>query len=340
MRQATTPKPVKYPSLEYVLKLTRSIEIKTEIDRRDQALISFLIVSGMRDKAISTMPLGCFDREDLVINQLQSQGANTKFGKSIVSNFFKFDDELVQYVVNWAIYLEKEKLFASTDPLFPRSKAEQIKDGYSFIYQDVEPEFWKGTGSIRAILKTRSQNAGLEYYHPHSFRQVAVHLAIKKAKTIEQMKEKAKQGIWPHQPPLGYINNKSARTIEIDSDKAQLVKRLFELYSTGEYSLLSVRNKIDAEGLKSRTGTLLPKSRVESILRNPFYCGEFIWKGNRYSGIHTPIITRELFTKVQHVLRGKGKSKGTKGKFAFTGLLKCNKCGCLITAEIKKNKYI
>ena len=188
VRQAIASKPVKFPSLEYVVKLANSIKIKNDIDRRDRALIAFLLLSGMRDKAISTLPLGCFDHENLVINQSPDMGVNTKFGKTIISHIFKFDEELVQYVKEWAIYLEKEKLFGSTDPLFPRSKTEQIEDGYSFNYQDVEPVFWKGTGRIRSILKARSQNAGLDYYHPHSFRHAAVHLALKKAKTAEQMK--------------------------------------------------------------------------------------------------------------------------------------------------------
>jgi integrase len=85
VREAIAPKNVEYPSLEYVKQLAGSIEIKTEIDRRDRALIAFLVLSGMRDKAVATLPLGCFDREKLEIRQYTREGVETKFGKSFVS---------------------------------------------------------------------------------------------------------------------------------------------------------------------------------------------------------------------------------------------------------------
>ena len=152
--------------------------------------------------------------------------------------------------------------------------------------------------------------------------------------------EKAQQGDWPHQAPLGYVNNTTTRLVEKDSEKAPLVRRLFELYSTGEYSLSQVRDRVHAAGLRSRMGKKLSIGMVESILKNPFYHGEFIWKGSRYTGNHEVLISRELFEKVQQAFRKDGKTKSRKRQFAFTGLLKCGYCGCQITAEIKKGKYV
>jgi site-specific DNA recombinase len=154
------------------------------------------------------------------------------------------------------------------------------------------------------------------------------------------LREKAEQGEWPQQAPLGYVNNRTTHLVEPDPERAPFVRRLFELYATGQYSLSKVRDRIDTEGLKSRTGKRLPKSVVEATLKNPFYYGEFIWKGMRYQGIHEPLISRELFEKVQNELRRNGKPKSRKGTFAFAGLLRCGRCGCQITAEIKKDKYI
>ncbi len=187
-REALSPKSVKAPTLEYVKQLTDSIEIKTEIDRRDQALISFLLLSGMRDKAIATLPLGCFDWKTFEIRQDPKAGVDTKFGKTIISTLIQFDKGLIKYVVEWAEYLEKDKLFGLANPLFPRSKVEQIKGGLTFISKEVEPVFWKGTGSIREILKKRSTQAGLDYYYPHSFRHAAVAIAFKHCQNGEQLK--------------------------------------------------------------------------------------------------------------------------------------------------------
>ena len=34
------------------------------------------------------------------------------------------------------------------------------------------------------------------------------------------------------------------------------------------------------------------------------------------------------------------KNKSNKGMFPYTNLIKCGNCGCYLTAEIKKDKYI
>jgi hypothetical protein len=55
-RMATQSEPRNYPSLEYVRELVDSIVIRNEVDQRDQTLISFALLSGMRDQAIASLP--------------------------------------------------------------------------------------------------------------------------------------------------------------------------------------------------------------------------------------------------------------------------------------------
>ncbi len=52
--------------------------------------------------------------------------------------------------------------------------------------------------------------------------------------------------------------------------------------------------------------------------------------------------TFATWTNVQDILDGRSISNlhGSKHAFAFTGLITCGHCGCAITAEIKKGKYI
>lgn len=188
VREATARRLVDFPSLDYVEKLADSIQIETEIDRRDQAIIAFLLLSGMRDKAVATLPLGCFDRNALKVDQNPAKGVQTKFGKSFVSVLFPFSDKLVGCIVGWAEYLESTKLFTATDPLFPKSKVEQEKGGLTFVATEVDRSFWKGTGSIRSILRKRAEEADLAYRHPHTFRHAAVALAMKQCKNAEEIK--------------------------------------------------------------------------------------------------------------------------------------------------------
>lgn len=187
-RIATQSRPVKYPPLEYVIKLANSIKTDSEIDLRDRALISFTLLTGMRVEAIATLPLGCFDQENFTISQDPKQGVHTKFSKYISSTLFQFDDKLVGHVVGWVKYL-KNKGFGSQDPVFPRSKTERGKDNLSFEpATEVEPVFWQCTGRIREIFKARSQEAEVPYFGPHTFRHLAFDLALRHCRTGEQMK--------------------------------------------------------------------------------------------------------------------------------------------------------
>ena len=104
------------------------------------------------------------------------------------------------------------------------------------------------------------------------------------------MREKAEQGIYPSRPPLGYRNNKADHTIEIDPENAAVVKRVFELYETGDSSLSNVRSKIFEE-----FGRRYPKGYIHKLLKNPFYSGCFVWNGTTYRGTHEQFIESNTF---------------------------------------------
>src|ERR1700687_253628 len=148
------------------------------------------------------------------------------------------------------------------------------------------------------------------------------------------MREKAEQGIYPSRPPFGYRNNILERSIEIDVEKAPLARRMFELYASGKYSLSSLREALRIESRQS-----FPKGYLQRLLTNPFYKGQFVWQGKIFRGTHTPLVSEELFERVQAVSRGYNKPKVQRREFAFRGLLTCAYDRCAVTAEIKKNKY-
>lgn len=152
--------------------------------------------------------------------------------------------------------------------------------------------------------------------------------------------EKAEQGKWPHRAPVGYLNDTVAHEIAPDPAKAPFIKKLFEWYASGEYSLDRLSLKSRQSGLFSRNSTAINKAGIHRILNNPIYYGEFIWKNRRYSGTHTPIISKALFDTVSEKLNRPAHINSTKREFAFGGLVKCGKCGCAMTPEIKKGKYI
>ena len=96
-------------------------------------------------------------------------------------------------------------------------------------------------------------------------------------------------------------------------------------------------------GLKSncKEPKPIPKSKIHSILKDPFYYGEMRIKDELYPHKYQSLISKQLFDRVQEVFKGYNKKpfRYACKPFAFRGLIKCADCGCTITAERTKDKY-
>ena len=158
--------------------------------------------------------------------------------------------------------------------------------------------------------------------------------------TSKGMQEKAEQGLYPSYAPLGYVNNSETGRIDIDFTRAGIIKELFGLYAKGNASLNDLVDFAYKRDFRSRNGKKVSKSGISRILQKPIYVGDFIWNGVYYKGEHTPIVSRAIFEQVQRRLQSKQNPRMQKRNFAFRGLLKCGVCGCFITAEIKKERYV
>lgn len=187
-RIANAQKRENYPSLEQVKQIVSSIQINNEIDLRDRALIAFTLLSGMRDSAIVSLPLGCFNENTLQVSQDPKKGVKTKFSKTINSVLFKFDDAMLKYFLDWVKYLKEERHFDDTRPIFPKNKVENAQGANSFVSNFVGAEFWQSVTSMRDIFKQRSEEAGIEYFSPHCFRHSAVNTAISKCRNGHEIK--------------------------------------------------------------------------------------------------------------------------------------------------------
>lgn len=163
-----------FPTLERIRKVISLMPSETEIQKRDRALIAFTILSGMRDRAIVSLKLKHIDLNKEVINQ-DSREVKTKASKMIITYFFPVGDDIRQIVIDWISYLQKDKLFPLTGPLFPRTKT-RFDENNNFTAAGVEPEHWSGANQVREIFKTAFNGAGLSYYNPHSFRNTIVNL--------------------------------------------------------------------------------------------------------------------------------------------------------------------
>lgn len=154
------------------------------------------------------------------------------------------------------------------------------------------------------------------------------------------MNQVAKTGRKPASAPIGYINYTnpdSSKSILVDEVTAPFVKKAFEMYASGNYSIESIENYLYDEGIRNKRGNKYQK--VEYMLKNIFYIGKFIWGGNLYEGTHEPIISRELFDAVQSKF-GFKKPKTHNLIFPYTNMIKCTNCGKHnLSAEMKRGAH-
>ena len=153
------------------------------------------------------------------------------------------------------------------------------------------------------------------------------------------MGEKVKGGGTVGRAPIGYINvrrvddkGREERTVELDPERAPLVKQAFEEYATGEWSIISLAEYMAALGLSTRPTPKIPskpvtKTSIEKMLKNPYYAGVIRYNGIEYDGAHEALIDLETFNKVQNIIQSHHNGERTREHPHFLkGLVYCWNC--------------
>jgi hypothetical protein len=144
----------------------------------------------------------------------------------------------------------------------------------------------------------------------------------------------------PTRPPLGYEYNKATHEIEIDPVRFPILQHCWKQLATGNITLSEVMKGAKELGLTSSLKTMkLHKSAFFALFRNPFYFGQFEFRGKTYLGQHVPMVSKFEFEKVQAVLDGKLRANSTKKLLKYSGVMVCGVCGCSITGETKVKTY-
>ncbi len=147
-----------------------------------------------------------------------------------------------------------------------------------------------------------------------------------------------KQGLYPLPAPLGYLNRGGGNPKVPDPDRALLIRKAFELYSTGAYSLHVLSDTLYGLGLRSTAGGRVTANRLSEILHDSFYVGLIRIKrnGQTFSGVHEPIVSVSLFEQVQAVLSGKAQGRTATHAFVFRRMIRCGTCRYALIGERQK----
>jgi hypothetical protein len=161
------------------------------------------------------------------------------------------------------------------------------------------------------------------------------------------MDQKAAQGGWPVRAPFGYRNvrreglGRRGESVLEPDPQAPLVVWAFERYATGELSLAALTEALAEKSLRNRLGNPPGISVIHRMLRNPVYAGIVRWKGVEREGTHPPLVSRELFDKVQGVLdaHSTGGERSWKHDHYLKGTLVCAECGSKLYYVIAKGRF-
>jgi site-specific DNA recombinase len=152
------------------------------------------------------------------------------------------------------------------------------------------------------------------------------------------MKAGREAGRFLHYAPVGYKN--VDKDLAIDTERAPLVRKAFELMGSGAYSTGdAVLKLITSMGLQTRRGRALTKQSFARVLTNPIHTGWIPNGTDRVRGKHEPLITEELFQSVQDRLNGKSAPhKALSEDFPLRGFVRCARCGKNLTAGWAKGR--
>ncbi len=185
-REATGGDSARAPTLEQIKRVIDLMPATGDIQLRDRAIIACTILTGIRDGALISLRLKHVKLEDRLIVQNPKE-VKTKNSKLINTFFFPIDNEIESIFIEWVEYLLKALLFNEDAPLFPKTKMIQDENN-CFKSSGVDPVFWTTAAPIREVFKEAFENAGLEYYSPHSFRKTLTRLGEKICRTPEEFK--------------------------------------------------------------------------------------------------------------------------------------------------------
>lgn len=179
---------------------------------------------------------------------------------------------------------------------------------------------------------------------------VAIEFAMSKKSSDETgmrtklaMRSKVKTMRHPSRPAiLGYrtVGKPGVKKWIIDKKTGPLVRRVFERFSTGEYTLKEIADYAYSIGLRSTSSNSKTNKISVNTWRNRLkdikYTGIFYHEGEKVDGKYEPIVDSALFYKVQAIFEKKKHPKSTHMYYAYTGMVTCPDCREKLSGTHKK----
>lgn len=185
-RIANTKRRRNVAKIEQIMQALETMPYSTVIEKRDRALLAFVILTGARDGAVASAKIKHIDLTEQSFYQ-DARDVNTKFSKTFTTYFFPVGELPLKILSEWIDYLTKELGYKQSDPVFPKTKLAHNRN-QQFEAVGLLKEHWSNANSIRKIFKQAFEAVGLPYFNPHSFRNTLVRLGENLCRTAEEFK--------------------------------------------------------------------------------------------------------------------------------------------------------
>ncbi len=146
-----------------------------------------------------------------------------------------------------------------------------------------------------------------------------------------------------NRPPIGYDvgDDGIAQAVE---EESVLICEAYELYAGGGFTDRKIAEFLNQNGLRTRRGRVRSKDSARELLQNEFYLGYVQYRGDLYPGKHEPIVTAEIFDRVQQQRRQNATRPRALGKtkrvYVVSGIVRCAQCGRKLRAQGKPRSSI
>ncbi len=172
---------------------------------------------------------------------------------------------------------------------------------------------------------------------------------IRALRTVQGMRRKIEDGIFPWKPPLGYrsagrhqVEKKTAPDIP-DEPLFGLLQKAWREFATGAYTKAQMLRLMGAWGVTTRKGAPLGAQSLHQLFSNAYYAGVLVdpWSGAEHVGKHVAMVTRAEFARVQEIIRGRNRSKPhvrEREEFPLRGCVRCPDCARAMTSGFSRGR--
>jgi integrase/recombinase XerD len=174
------------PTLDQIRHVIEAMPLGTDIEKRNRALIAFILLTGARDNAVASMRLKHVNLAEGKILQ-DARQVRTKFSKSFATYFFPVGEDIFAIFADWVAFLQKERLRGLDDPLFPATRVAVGPSGH-FEPAGLDRKCWANASPIRTVFRAAFEGGGLPYFNPHSFRKTLALFGQEVCQTPEEFK--------------------------------------------------------------------------------------------------------------------------------------------------------